>query len=137
MIKRALQTITAMLLVMLPGLTFGSEADLKIPELSASQNNILLFGFLICFLGLLFGLYQFVKVKKLKAHQSMLDVSKVIFETCKTYLIQQGKFLILLFVFIALCIGFYFGFLQHTNPGGVLLIISWTVVGIMGSYGVA
>lgn len=137
MIKRTLQSITAMLLMMMPVLTYGSEADLIIPELSPSQNNMLLFGFLICFFGLLFGLYQFVKVKKLKAHQSMLDVSKVIFETCKTYLIQQGKFLILLFVFIALCIGFYFGFLQHTSPGGVLLIISWTVVGILGSYGVA
>ncbi|HNX08406.1 MAG TPA: hypothetical protein PKL96_12550, partial [Bacteroidales bacterium] len=65
MIKRTLQSITAMLLIMMPVLTYGSEADLRIPELSPSQNNMLLFGFLICFFGLLFGLYQFVKVKKL------------------------------------------------------------------------
>ncbi len=67
----------------------------------------------------------------------MLDVSKIIFETCKTYLIQQGKFLIYLFLFIAACVAFYFGFLQGSGVGGVLLILSWTVVGILGSYGVA
>ena len=67
----------------------------------------------------------------------MLDVAKVIFETCKTYLIQQGKFLIILFLFIGLCIAFYFGGLQHNSFGGVLLILSWTVIGILGSYGVA
>ena len=98
---------------------------------------MLLFGFLICILGLLFGFYQFVKVKKLGAHKSMLDVAHIIFETCKTYLIQQGKFLMILFAFIAACIGFYFGFLQHMSLGGVLLILMWSVVGILGSYGVA
>jgi K(+)-stimulated pyrophosphate-energized sodium pump len=67
----------------------------------------------------------------------MLDVAKVIFETCKTYLVQQGKFLVILFVIIGLCIAFYFGFLQHNAAGGVLLILAWTVVGILGSYGVA
>jgi K(+)-stimulated pyrophosphate-energized sodium pump len=96
-----------------------------------------MFGFLICILGLLFGYYQFSKVKKLKAHKSMLDVANIIFETCKTYLIQQGKFILILFAFIAVCIAFYFGYLQEMSFGGVLLILSWTVVGIMGSYGVA
>jgi len=115
----------------------ASEADLKIPQLSADQNNLLLLGFLVCFGGLGFGLYQFMKVKKLKAHQSMLDVSHIIFETCKTYLIQQGKFLLILFAFIAACIAFYFGYLQEMGVGGVFLILSWTVVGILGSYGVA
>jgi K(+)-stimulated pyrophosphate-energized sodium pump len=71
------------------------------------------------------------------ANQSMLDVSKIIFETCKTYLVQQGKFLIYLFLIIAACVAFYFGFLQHAGIGGVLLILSWTVIGILGSYGVA
>ncbi|MCX6247956.1 MAG: sodium-translocating pyrophosphatase [Bacteroidetes bacterium] len=123
--------------LLMPAFIFASEADLKIPNLSASQNNILLFGFLICFLGMLFGYYQYLKVKKLGAHSSMLDVAKVIFETCKTYLIQQGKFLVILFLFIGLCIAFYFGGLQGTSFGGVLLILSWTVVGILGSYGVA
>jgi len=116
---------------------FASEADLKIPSLSLDQNNLLLFGFVICILGLLFGFYQFTTVKKLRAHKSMLDVAHIIFETCKTYLIQQGKFLVILFVFIAACISFYFGYLQEMGFGGVLLILSWTVVGILGSYGVA
>ncbi len=67
----------------------------------------------------------------------MLDVAKMIFETCKTYLIQQGKFLLMLFVIIGLCIAFYFGYLKENSFGGVLLILSWTVIGILGSYGVA
>jgi K(+)-stimulated pyrophosphate-energized sodium pump len=120
-----------------PMLAMASEADLKIPELNAGQSSLLLWGFAICFLGLVFGLYQFMRVKKLKAHQSMLDVSQIIFETCKTYLLQQGKFLLILFLFIAACIAFYFGFLQHQGVGGVALILSWTVIGILGSYGVA
>jgi K(+)-stimulated pyrophosphate-energized sodium pump len=123
--------------LLLPFLTFASEADLAIPNLTTGQNNLLLFGFLICLLGMLFGYYQFHRVRKLRAHQSMLDVAKVIFETCKTYLVQQGKFLVILFVIIGLCIAFYFGFLQHNAAGGVLLILAWTVVGILGSYGVA
>lgn len=121
----------------LPAMTWASEADLKIPTLSPDQNHLLVCGFVICVLGLLFGLFQFLKVKKLKAHQSMLDVSNVIFETCKTYLLQQGKFLIWLFLIIAACVTFYFGFLQHQGFGGVALILTWTVVGILGSYGVA
>jgi len=129
--------ILLLVAILMPAFIFASEADLKIPNLSESQNHLLLFGFLICFLGMLFGLYQYQKVRKLGAHSSMLDVAKVIFETCKTYLIQQGKFLIILFLFIGLCIAFYFGGLQHNSFGGVLLILSWTVIGILGSYGVA
>lgn len=128
-------TLIAFALAAFP--VFASEADLKIPDLSAAQNNLLMLGFLICLLGLGFGFYQYLKVKKLHAHQSMLDVSKVIFETCKTYLIQQGKFLFMLFVIIGLCIAFYFGYLQENSVGDVILILSWTVVGILGSYGVA
>ena len=132
--KRLLSLI---MVFVVPAITFGSEADLKIPNLSPDQNNLLMFGFVICVLGLLFGYYQFSKVKKLKAHKSMLDVANIIFETCKTYLIQQGKFLIILFAFIAACIAFYFGFLQHMSFGGVMLILMWSVIGILGSYGVA
>ncbi|MBP1639932.1 MAG: sodium-translocating pyrophosphatase [Bacteroidetes bacterium] len=121
----------------LPMLTWASEADLKIPNLSPAQNHLLVWGFIICILGLAFGLFQFLKVKRLKAHKSMLDVSGVIFETCKTYLLQQGKFLIWLFLIIAACVTFYFGFLQDKGFGGVALILTWTVIGILGSYGVA
>jgi len=130
--------ILSTLLFLLSSVTaFASEADLKIPELSASQNNMLMLGIGVCVLGLLFGIIQFVKVKKLKAHQSMLDVAQIIYETCKTYLNQQGKFIAILFVFIAICIGFYFGLLNHTSIGGVALILMWTVIGILGSFGVA
>lgn len=129
--------LSALIFLLSPVLAFASEADLKIPELSSTQNNMLILGIGVCILGLLFGVFQFWKVKKLRAHQSMLDVAQVIYETCKTYLNQQGKFLAILFVFIAVCISFYFGFLQHAGFGGVMLILMWTVVGILGSFGVA
>ena len=124
--------------LLMPLLTFASEADLVIPD-DIKNQNILYWGFLITMLGLGFGLYQFIKVKKLKAHKSMLDVAQVIYETAKIYLIQQGKFLALLFVFIGAAVAFYFGFLSEANFGfgAVLMILCWTVVGILGSYSVA
>ena len=128
---------TVVLLALLPGIILASEADLKIPSLDAGQNSLLYWGFLVCGLGIIFGLYQYIKVKKLPAHKSMLDVAGTIFATCKTYLIQQGKFLIILEIFIAACIGFYFGYLQGNPLGGVILILAWSVIGILGSYGVA
>ncbi|NWF50838.1 MAG: sodium-translocating pyrophosphatase [Ignavibacteriaceae bacterium] len=118
-------------------LLIAGEANLNIPMLEENQQMILMVGIGVCVLGVLFGLYQFFKVKKLKAHQSMLDIAQIIFETCKTYLVQQGKFLMLLFVFLAACIVFYFGFITHNSFGGVLLILTWTIVGILGSYSVA
>lgn len=123
---------------MLPVLSFASEADLVIPDGIKSQG-ILYWGFLITFAGFLFGLYQFVRVKKIKAHQSMLDVAQVIFETAKTYLIQQGRFLAILFIFIGAAVAFYFGWLSDAGFGvkGVLIILGWTIIGILGSYSVA
>ncbi len=123
--------------LLLPVLTFAGEADLKIPELNAHQSNLLIYGFMICVLGLLFGLYQYTKVKKLPAHESMLEVAQTIYETCKTYLVQQGRFLIILEGIIAVCIAFYFGYLNGMPIAGVLMILAWSVVGILGSYGVA
>jgi len=120
-----------------PAIVFAGEANLPIPTLNDNQQNILEVGILVCLLGLAFGVYQYLKVKKLKAHKSMLDIAQVIFETCKTYLLQQGKLLIVLFIFIAVCVAFYFGYLMKTEVSGVLLILSWTVIGILGSYGVA
>jgi len=116
---------------------FASEADLVIPVLSTAQNHLLMIGFLICFAGMGFGLYEYFNVKKLPAHKSMLDISEIIFQTCKTYLIQQGKLLIVLEVFIGACIVYYFGVLQHMTTSDVLIILAWSVVGILGSYGVA
>ena len=126
-----------LLVIIAPAMTFASEANLKIPELSDDQNKLLIYGIFVCLLGVLFGLYQFISVKKLPAHKSMLQVSQIIFETCKTYLLQQGKFLFILFIFIGACMGFYFGALQQESFGGVALILMWTVIGILGSYGVA
>jgi K(+)-stimulated pyrophosphate-energized sodium pump len=121
---------------------FGSEADLKVPNLSQDQNFLLYLGFIVCALGVVFGLYQFIKVKKTKTHKSMADVGKIIFETCKSYLIQQGKFLIILELFIGVIIAIYFGFLSPIEGGfgvvgNVLFILLWSVIGILGSYGVA
>lgn len=132
--KRAL---IALIMLMVPLVAQASEAELAIPELSSSQEGLLMIGFLICILGGVFGLIMYYKVKKLPAHKSMLDIAEVIFQTCKTYLIQQGKLLIVLEIFIGACIVYYFGVLQHMEAGGVLLILAWSVVGILGSYGVA
>lgn len=136
--KAALSSLISLLaLLFAPAAVWASEANLKIPVLSPEQNHLLLAGILVCVMGMLFGLYQFKKVQKLPAHQSMLDVANTIYETCKTYLIQQGKFLLILFTFIGFCIAFYFGFLQHTPVSGLLLILGWTIIGILGSYSVA
>ncbi|MFH0894586.1 MAG: sodium-translocating pyrophosphatase [Bacteroidota bacterium] len=135
--------LSLLFLIFSPLMTFGSEADLKVPEAIKSQN-ILYWGFLITTLGLVFGLYQFMRVKKLPAHKSMLDVADVIYKTCQTYLKQQGKFLAILFLFIGAAVAGYFGFLAKGEDGeslfgigGVLLILAWTIVGILGSYTVA
>ncbi len=120
----------------IPALSMASEANLKIP-MEMKDSTILYWGFLVTILGMLFGLYQYNKVKKIGAHQSMLDVAQVIYETAKTYLLQQGKFLIALFVIIGIVVAFYFGFLQEMKVWNVLMILGWTVLGILGSYSVA
>ncbi|MDD5674749.1 MAG: sodium-translocating pyrophosphatase [Chitinivibrionales bacterium] len=118
---------------------FASEADLITPDLKQSPlgYNLLLIGLGICVLGLIFGLVTYLQVNKIKAHKCMLDVGALIFETCKTYLWQQGKFLVVLEIIIGACIAFYFGFLRSTSFHGVALILGWSVIGILGSYGVA
>lgn len=130
--------LTMLAVALLPAITKASEANLVIPA-GIHEEPLLYWGFLITLAGFLFGLYQFLKVKRIKAHQSMLDVAHVIYETGKTYLIQQGKFLAILFIFIGSAVAFYFGFLSesHFGFGGVLMILGWTVIGILGSYSVA
>ena len=138
MAKATLKGLLSLAMLSLtPAIAVASEANLKIPNLSQEQNNLLLYGIVVCVLGMLFGLYQFTKVKKIRAHQCMLDVANIIYETCKIYLIQQGKLLCILFAFIGVCIAFYYGFLQKTPLSGVLVILAWTVIGILGSYSVA
>ena len=123
----------------LPVFAFASEADLEMPGGFAHHPDaqILYWGFAIVVLGLLFGIWQFLKVRRLKAHQSMLEIGNVIFKTCSTYLKQQGRFLIVLFAFIGAAIALYFGLLSHMPLGSVCLVLAWTVIGILGSYGVA
>ncbi|MEJ2568658.1 MAG: sodium/proton-translocating pyrophosphatase, partial [candidate division WOR-3 bacterium] len=116
---------------------YAGESNLAIPQLSQGQNILLEFGLAVCFLGILFGLYQFKRVKNMLAHKSMLEVADTIWETCKTYLRQQAKFLFALFLIIAVVSAFYFGVLSHISVGGVLLILLWTVLGILGSSSVA
>ncbi len=117
----------------------ASEANLKMPDGFASnpETRVLYLGFVVVVLGMLFGFYQFRKVKALPAHKSMLEIGDVIFKTCSTYLKQQGKFLGILFVFIGLAVLLYFAVLEHMPLGSVLLILAWTVIGVSGSYAVA
>lgn len=134
---------TLLLLIAVPLQTFASEADLRIPE-AIKGEHILYGGFLITLLGMIFGLFQYLKIRKLPAHQSMLEIADVIYKTCSAYLKLQGKFLAILFIFIGAAVAGYFGFLAKDHegnalygPGGVLLILTWTVIGILGSYAVA
>ena len=129
--------LAALFVLFSPTYAFASEADLIIPDFSPFQRTLLLVGIAVCVLGFLFGIYQFFKVRKLRAHKSMLDVAATIYETCKTYMIQQGKFLCLLLLFIGICIAFYFGVLDGMGAGRVLMILLWAVLGILGSYVVA
>lgn len=134
--KKVATLLTALLL---PMFTFASEADLKMPAGFAGSGDarILYWGFLIVLIGLIFGFFQFNKVRKLKAHKSMLEIGNVIFHTCSTYLKQQGRFLVVLFLIIGAAIALYFGVLSHMGLGAVCLILGWTVIGILGSYAVA
>ena len=125
---------------------FASEAELHIPELnvmytlfgmSVTGTQLLGWGMVVGFLGMIFGLVEFMKIKNLPAHKSMLDVSALIYETCKTYMLQQGKLLIVLELFIGSCIFYYFFGLQHMELPKVMLILLWSVLGILGSFGVA
>jgi K(+)-stimulated pyrophosphate-energized sodium pump len=128
-----------------PNSEVGGEAGLKLPDLTQVQflgtngHKLLLWGIFICVLGLLFGLIMYVRLKNMPVHSSMRDVSELIYETCKTYLITQGKFLLLLWVFIAVIIVLYFGWLAPVHPTAVTLpvILLFSLFGMAGSYGVA
>lgn len=131
--------------LLMPAFVFAGEADLTVPDLGVGRN-ILLWGLLVVLFGFLFGLYQFIRIKKYPAHKSMLHVANVIWETSKTYLLQQGRFLLILFAIIGLVIAVYFGFLakpesvatgEISSFGFVLNVLLWTVLGIAGSYAVA
>jgi K(+)-stimulated pyrophosphate-energized sodium pump len=125
----------------------GGEANLVLPDLSSvnffgiNGHALLMIGLLFCFGGLLFGLAIYVQLKNLPVHRTMRDISELIYETCKTYLVTQGKFILLLWAFIAVVIGLYFGVLAPV-PGKSIavtlpIILGFSLIGIAGSYGVA
>jgi K(+)-stimulated pyrophosphate-energized sodium pump len=133
----------------------GGEANLTLPDLGSVQflgmsgHTLLLFGLAICALGLLFGIMSYSRLRNLPVHQSMREMSELIYETCKTYLIQQGKFLIILWVFISAIVLVYFGWLAVTGVDAagnlirgfplskVAVILFFSLVGMAGSYSVA
>jgi len=154
-LKRRYKTVAALLgLLLLP--TFasaqeaagGGEASLKLPDLRSvnfanffglNGHNLLSIGLLSCAAGLLFGLVIYTQLKNLPVHRSMREISELIYETCKTYLVTQGKFILLLWVFIAVIISMYFGWLAPVGNVAITLpiILGFSLVGIAGSYGVA
>ncbi|MBI1852714.1 MAG: sodium-translocating pyrophosphatase [Planctomycetes bacterium] len=121
----------------------ADESSLKLPDLDSVQffgmggRSLLMAGLVVCLLGLVFGLVVFSQVRKLPVHKSMLEISELIYETCKTYLITQGKFILLLEVFIGAIMVIYFGVLRHFEAEKVAIILLSSLVGIAGSYGVA
>ena len=125
----------------------ASEADLTLPEFrdisffngAVTGQALLLWGSIIVILGLLFGLFQALRIKKFPVHRAMKNVANTIYETCKTYLLQQGKFLLILFAIIGAVIYVYFGHLSEKpmSFSQILLVLLWTVLGICGSYAVA
>ena len=129
--------LSAILGLLVPMSAFASELDLKLPTLDPGQRQLLMIGIGVCLLGMVFGFVMFLQVKKMPAHKSMLDVSHIIYETCKAYLLKQGQLLIILEVFIGACIVYYFGVLQHMDAMRVVTILAFSVLGILGSYGVA
>src|SRR5437016_3154497 len=126
--------------------SYGSEADINIPSLDAvrfeglggiSGTMLMYLGLVICVVGAVFGLVQYQQTKALPVHESMAKVSNTIWETCKTYLFTQGKFLAILWVLIAACMIYYFKGLEHKTLGNVTIILLASILGILGSYGVA
>ncbi|MRR17988.1 MAG: sodium-translocating pyrophosphatase [Deltaproteobacteria bacterium] len=137
--------LSGLMVLLAAGAAFASEADIKLPDLttvsflggSLSGMAILNVGLIICIIGLIFGVMQYVQTKNLPAHKAMLDVSQTIWETCKTYLFQQGKFLIGLWILIAICMIYYFGALSGMGGGHIVIILICSILGILGSYSVA
>src|SRR5262247_2881801 len=125
----------------------GSESSLILPDLSTVSfmgvdgHSLLLIGLLVSFLGMVFGLIIYMQLKKLPVHRSMLEISEMIYETCKTYLVTQGKFILILWTFIASIVVLYYGWLKPVEgkPLAVTLpvILLFSLIGILGSYGVA
>src|SRR3990172_206536 len=146
----ATQAVVAALLVLLSRASASaSEASMILPDVGSAEfmgytgRQLLLAGLVVCALGAIFGLAMFVRLRNLPVHQSMRDVSELIYQTCKTYLVTQGKFILILELFIGAVMVIYFGWLSEKEPGvpytplEVGIIVLFSLVGIAGSYGVA
>ncbi|MBI5701081.1 sodium-translocating pyrophosphatase [Candidatus Saganbacteria bacterium] len=133
----------ALLFSGLAGMSFAGETDLIVPNLSLVKflgvdgHSLLLWGMLVCVFGFIFGLVQFIEISRMKVHRLMKEVSELIFETCKTYLFEQGKFIVTLEILIGFVIIAYFGGLRHFVATKVLVILLSSILGIAGSYFVA
>jgi K(+)-stimulated pyrophosphate-energized sodium pump len=142
-VKKLFYVGLVLLAIFLPQVALAGEADLILPDLGSvdflgmSGRSLLMGGMVICIFGFIFGLVQFLQVKNIKVHKCMSDVSELIYETCKTYLITQGKFIIVLEILVGAIIGFYFGWLRHFTMDKVAMILLCSVIGIAGSYFVA
>ena len=136
-------TLAGLISALFTGASFAGESDLILPDLRTVQflgvdgHTLLLYGIIICVFGLLFGMVQFLRTKALPVHKSMSEISELIYETCKTYLITQGKFILLLEGMLAVIIVVYFGGLRHFETYKVITIIICSLIGIGGSYLVA
>ena len=141
--SRILAALCALAMSLSAAAAWASEAELKIPDLGKvsfvgmSGHSLLLLGLVICLGGIAFGLIQFMQIRNLPVHKAMREISELIYETCKTYLITQGKFLAILWAFIAVIMVVYFGFLLHFSAAQVFTIVFFSIVGILGSYAVA
>ena len=144
--KNSLKWVTAIFMATLASALHASEADINIPDLSKvsfdglggmSGMTLMYLGIAICGAGAVFGIFQYLQTKALPVHVSMGNVSNTIWETCKTYLFTQGRFLAILWFLIAACMVYYFGFLSKMSAGHVVVILLASVLGILGSYGVA
>jgi K(+)-stimulated pyrophosphate-energized sodium pump len=139
--RKLFPAMAALVLVLLATAANASEADLIIPDLAKQSflgingHNLLLGGLVICVLGIAFSLVQFSQIRNLPVHKSMLEISELIYETCKTYLITQGKFLAILWAFIAAIMVWYFS--REMDAFKVVVIVVFSIVGILGSYSVA
>jgi K(+)-stimulated pyrophosphate-energized sodium pump len=139
--------VSGLLFLMLGTNVYAGEADIVLPDLTKVSFNvfggdlngvsIMYFGLVICVVGLIFSIIQARQTKNLPAHKSMLDVSNIIWETCKSYLAQQGKFLVILWALIAVCMVYYFMGLGDTSFGSMTIILICSIFGILGSYSVA
>lgn len=144
--KKIKQFLLFMLVSIIPSLSFGSETNLKVPNLSDANFpsffgldgwHLLFYGLISIVLGYIFVFFSYNKIKKLPSHISMLNVGAIIYATCKTYLKQQGKFLAILFLIIIVIMGYYFIGLTGTSISNTLTIFIWTILGILGSYSAA